>query len=655
MATLSPTAGALGPPQDYLTRDYASFRRLLLERLMRALPDWREDNSADLGQVLVELLAYSADQLCYFQDAVANEAYLGTARRRLSVRRHVRLLDYAMHDGCNARAWVALRLDGRANGQILPKGSLLLSRVPGVPTLLSATDVVPLMSAGAQPFETLHDLQLFSAHGEIPFCNPDGSDVLPQGATGAILDDSGVLSLKVGDVLILEETKGPDSGQRADADPSHRQAVRLTRVEPRLDATRRLCTIAWASGDALRFDLRLSASRARGNVVLVDHGCTLPAGELLDPAAGDLLGDFPLLRFPLTQQGAVARYGAMVVFDPEDSASAALSYDLRDVRPAVTLRDDAGAVWSPRRDLLASSRFATDFVVEIADDGRAAVRFGDGIYGKRPGGKLTAQYRIGNGRAGNVGAEAIAHLVNSVGTGLAGICAVRNPLRAQGGTDPESVEQVRLYAAQAFRTQERAVTADDYAAMARRHPEVRDAQATRRYTGSFYTLMLTVQRRAGLLLDAGFKTQLRAFLDRYRMMGQDLQLTSPVYVPLDLQLVVQVAPGYYRNTVLQRLQRTLGLAAPSSPDQPLGFFHPDQLALGAPIYLSQLMGAVMQVPGVLLVKPGRFCRYGAATDLAKQALQDGVIALGRLELPRLDNDPSAPERGTLTLLLGGGR
>ena len=48
---------------------------------------------------LVELLAYAGDQLSYYQDAVATEAYLGTARRRVSVRRHARLVDYPMHDG----------------------------------------------------------------------------------------------------------------------------------------------------------------------------------------------------------------------------------------------------------------------------------------------------------------------------------------------------------------------------------------------------------------------------------------------------------------------------------------------------------------------------------------------------------------------------
>ena len=57
---------------------------------------------------LVEILAYTADRLSYAQDAVATEAYLATARRRSSVRRHARLVDYRMHDGANARVWVQL-------------------------------------------------------------------------------------------------------------------------------------------------------------------------------------------------------------------------------------------------------------------------------------------------------------------------------------------------------------------------------------------------------------------------------------------------------------------------------------------------------------------------------------------------------------------
>ncbi len=79
------------PQIDYLAKDYASFRRLMLDRMAVIMPDWRERNPADEGIVLVELLAYAADHLSYYQDAVATEAYLGTARKRVSIRRHALL------------------------------------------------------------------------------------------------------------------------------------------------------------------------------------------------------------------------------------------------------------------------------------------------------------------------------------------------------------------------------------------------------------------------------------------------------------------------------------------------------------------------------------------------------------------------------------
>ena len=58
------------------------------------MPGWTERHAADLGVALVEILAYVADHLSYRQDAVATEAYLGTARSRISLRRHARLVDY---------------------------------------------------------------------------------------------------------------------------------------------------------------------------------------------------------------------------------------------------------------------------------------------------------------------------------------------------------------------------------------------------------------------------------------------------------------------------------------------------------------------------------------------------------------------------------
>jgi len=46
------------PEINYLAKDYASFRRLMLDRLSIIMPDWKERNPADLQVALVEMLAY---------------------------------------------------------------------------------------------------------------------------------------------------------------------------------------------------------------------------------------------------------------------------------------------------------------------------------------------------------------------------------------------------------------------------------------------------------------------------------------------------------------------------------------------------------------------------------------------------------------------
>ncbi|MEM8961941.1 MAG: hypothetical protein AAGD38_10695, partial [Acidobacteriota bacterium] len=112
LETCPPPAEDPLEPIDYLARDYQSFRQVLIERLGQRLPQWTERSAADQMVVFTEVLADAADQLAYFQDAVATEAYLGTARRRISVRRHGWLVGHRIAEGTNARSWVQLQTAG---------------------------------------------------------------------------------------------------------------------------------------------------------------------------------------------------------------------------------------------------------------------------------------------------------------------------------------------------------------------------------------------------------------------------------------------------------------------------------------------------------------------------------------------------------------
>ena len=89
--------------------------------------------------------------------------------------------------------------------------------------------------------------------------------------------------------------------------------------------------------------------------------------------------------------------------------------------------------WSVRSDLLSSEAGDRHFVVEVDNDGIGTLRFGDGELGAQPeaGSSFFAKYRVGNGMRGNVGAEAIVHLVFR-DTTISGIrLRVRNPLPAR--------------------------------------------------------------------------------------------------------------------------------------------------------------------------------------------------------------------------------
>jgi hypothetical protein len=83
----------------------------MLDRIAQLAPSWGSTGgAADYGQAIVELFAYVGDQISYEQDAIATEGFIGTARRRISLRRLGVLVDYAMHDGCNARVVLQLQI-----------------------------------------------------------------------------------------------------------------------------------------------------------------------------------------------------------------------------------------------------------------------------------------------------------------------------------------------------------------------------------------------------------------------------------------------------------------------------------------------------------------------------------------------------------------
>ena len=665
----TPPVPSTSPVLDYLARDADPLTTRLLDRLSTLLPGWTDRSPADPAVMLVELFANLGDRLAYWQDAVAVEAYLGTARQRTSVRRHARLLDYAVHEGCSARAWIALSVP--AGPVTLPAGAALADLDPTTgPLPLDAHD------AGAVVFETCAGVRIIPARNGIELhAWGDPDHVLPAGATSAYLApvlSAGDPGLHGGDVLILADVPAPrpagtepgDPAYVGTGDPAARFAVRLDR-EPILRhdvfaTDRGVLEIHWDPGDALPAPLRVTepgpdgrpANRAvaLANVVLADHGASVNWEPIDPPQAVPGIPFRPRLARtglahaqPVTA-GGTQPAGALGVPDPRAAV------------PQLTL-DDTQRRWQPTPDLIGRGRLDPAVVAEPEPGGVTRLRFGDGVTGRAPTEELpfSATYRLGGGPAGNVGAGRLTRwLARADGrpaTDTGTPIAAWNPLPGAGGADPEPLEQVRQLAPAAFRKQLRAVTSADYAATAQAVPGVQRSVARRRWTGSWYAQEVTIDAVAARAADPAVPVAVETLLETRRTAGVDVEVAPPIYVPLLVRLFCCVATGSVPADVERQLLDAF--SARVLPGGVLGFFHPDRFSFGQPLYVSDLVASAMAVPGLARVEVRGFARLGAPAGATAAALAAGRIDVAAREVIRCDSDPNDPEAGHVELELGG--
>lgn len=648
----SPESLPPGPDIPYTAKDYEGFRALMLDRLALTIPEWRPRAVPDLGMTLVEALAFHADRLSYLQDAVAAEAYLETARRRASVRRHLRLVGYRLHEGVNARAFLALTV---AAGQVewaAQDVAFAFGTEPGeAPLPEAALDALPGPAAwfealGATRIEAMRD------RNRIRFWTwMETACVLPRGATSATLRIEAAKMQGV-EFLVLGEA----------ADPARRHPVRLTRavrVTDPLAAGEALTEVGWDAADALPFPLRLAVTRTRppceveepsvvwGNVVLVDHGRSrsTPLGkppETVEEAC--LCGRPARLRRALPRWRPVVPGGPLVHAAPlrrGGPTRGLLGQDPAGAAPSLRVTAEDGAIWTAMPDLLRSGPGDRHLVVEPDDP--PTLRFGDGRQGEPPppGTDLRLHWREGGGRAGDLPPDAEGRLVvRRDRAAPADGVQVLNLLPA-AGLAPEPLEQARREGPLARRGRmRRAVLAEDYATIARQDPALQGAAARLAWTGSWYAAEVALDPLGAAAPSAALLRRVARRLLRARRIGHDLEVEAAQAVPIELGLTVCPRPGAVPAELRAAVREALGLL-PRRDGRP-GFFHPDRIAIGAPLHGSALVAEIMALPAVLACRLDHLRRRGVAGPALPPG---GVLRLGSMETPRL-------EAGGLDLSIG---
>lgn len=135
-----------------------------------------------------------------------------------------------------------------------------------------------------------------------------------------------------------------------------------------------------------------------------------------------------------------------------------------------------GETWDLRNTLAFSHPLDKHFIVDYWDGGTFYVRFGDGNHGLKPkvGQTVTINYQSTYGEIGNLEAQSITTLRSLQQEGLDENhqITVYNPSPATGGSNRESLEELREHLGCSLRTLDRAVTYEDFRDIAKLCPGV---------------------------------------------------------------------------------------------------------------------------------------------------------------------------------------
>lgn len=250
-----------------------------------------------------------------------------------------------------------------------------------------------------------------------------------------------------------------------------------------------------------------------------------------------------------------------------------------------------GVAWHESASLNTLTPADRGFITRTDDDGRTTVIFGDGRQGARlPTGveNISAEYRSGIGKAGNVKAGQISLLVSRP----PGVKAVINPLRASGGADRESRDQARSNAPLAVTALDRLVSVQDYEDFSRTYAGIGKACAAQVSDGSRRLVHVTIAGIDDAPIDdsSDLFINLRRALQVFGDPFQPLQLAVRELLLLVISAKVKIDADYQWELVAAALRAAL-----------LDAFSFERRELGQDVALSEVISVMQAVAGVAYI------------------------------------------------------
>jgi|TARA_R110002020_G_scaffold63386_2_gene169278 hypothetical protein len=261
----------------------------------------------------------------------------------------------------------------------------------------------------------------------------------------------------------------------------------------------------------------------------------------------------------------------------------------------------------------------------------------------RPNTTLFIQYRVGGGKASNLGAGAINSLgvidfvvsgpVSLINSNVSNSLQVTNITSALGGDDQMSTEEVRNYVTFNFAAQNRAVTINDYIARIRTMPAQFGAAAKVGVTEieNKVKISLLSYSSDGTLtsnVSSTLKDNVAEYLSNYRMLNDYIEISSAkvidISIDLDIVITTEANQGQVVSNVIETVKK---------------FFDIDSHEMGETISLSSLYSDVSRQPGVLNVIDVRVFNEAGGTysnSITTQPLVSGSTVSATYQIATID-------------------
>ena len=265
-------------------------------------------------------------------------------------------------------------------------------------------------------------------------------------------------------------------------------------------------------------------------------------------------------------------------------------------------------------------------------------------YGTAPSNtNLTVRYLTGGGTNSNIAANTINNLntnnsifknSNLSNTAIAQFIfdslAVNNPTAASGGSDGDTIEEIRQNALASYNTQQRNVTADDYLIRALSMPskfgDLAKAYTTKPSVKDPDTILdlyvLAYNPDNNLVIPSStIKNNLQTYLNQSRMIGDTINIKNAFIINIAVNFEIVTLPNFNNSDILARCLSSL-----------ITYFNINKWQINQPIILSEISVLLDNIPGVQTVqnisinnKAGTNSGYSQYAYDILGATQSGII------------------------------